>query len=251
MKQTIILLIFLFLFATLSCQVFQVNHLKIAIYTSTALGMDLLNNYVDRQLIEKPFESQLAELKKNDLNFIDHWSWQPYSKRLKNFSDYSAFLTLGLTAVYAYDDFYWLDNLMVFSQIMITQSAVCKWTKTFSKRYRPFVYDPDVSIEKKQERNTQHSFYSMHASTTFAASTFAYFCYSKLRGKNIPAAVLLYSPAAATAFLRVASGNHFFSDVVVGALAGSAISYFICESYLSDSITINIGINSINLNYEF
>lgn len=219
--------------------------------SSTALAADLLNNYADRKIIEKPSFTKLSKLNADDIPFFDRWALQTYSSKLKDVSDYTAYFTVGLAAFYAYDDFYWLDNLMVFSQIMITQSAVTKWTKTLTNRFRPFVYDDSVSIEKKQERNSQHSFYSMHSSTVFAASTFAYFYYFKLHGKNISTAVILYTPSVATAILRVASANHFVSDVVLGAIVGSGISYLICNSYLSNRFKIEISYNSFGLNYKF
>ncbi len=251
MKVIIFFLILSIVSINLFGQVFRVDRQKILLHTTAALSLDLLNNYVDRQLLEKPTEFELSQLNKNDIIFIDRWSWQPYSKNLKDFSDYSAYLTLGLVAYYTYDDYFWLDNLMVLSQVLITQSAVTKWTKTLSKRYRPFVYDNEISTEKKQARNSQHSFYSMHSSTTFAASTFAYYYHSKIHGRNIPLALLLYSPAAATAYLRVASGNHFFGDVVVGALVGSGLSYLICQSHLSNRFSVQIGFNTIRMNYKF
>lgn len=219
--------------------------------SSTALAADLVNNYADRKLIEKPSETELSLLHKNEIPSFDRWAWSPYSSELKDLSDYSAYLTIGVTAYFAYDDVFWFDNLMVFSQIMITQSAVAKWTKTITNRYRPFVYDANVSSGKKQERNSQHSFYSMHSSTVFAASTFAYYYHSSLHGQDLTAATLLYTPSVATAILRVVSGNHFVSDVVAGALVGSGISYLICQNYLNKNFNIELGYNSLFINYQF
>ncbi|MCF7814073.1 MAG: phosphatase PAP2 family protein [Candidatus Cloacimonetes bacterium] len=251
MKYKILILLLVLFSLHLSSQVFKVDRQKFLLASSTALAADLLNNYVDRKIIEKPTIDELSKLDEKDIPFFDSWALQSYSTKLKDLSDYTAYLTIGLTAFYAYDDYDWLNNLMVFSQIMITQSAVAKWTKTLSHRYRPFVYDDEVSIEKKQERNSQHSLYSMHSSTVFAASTFAYFYYSKFHGKSISTALILYTPSVATAILRVTSANHFVSDVVFGAIVGTGISYFICNSYLSDSFHVEVGYNSIGLKYKF
>lgn len=151
MKSIIIFLLFILITLNLFSQVFQVDKQKFLLASSTALAADLVNNYADRLIIEKPTLIDLSKLDENDIPFFDRWALQPYSSKLKDLSDYAAYLTIGLTAFYAYDELDWMDNLMVFSQIMITQSAVAKWTKTLTKRYRPFVYDDDVSIEKNRK----------------------------------------------------------------------------------------------------
>ena len=249
--KKIFLLISILLGVSLSAQVFQVDKTEFLALTSGFLVLDLSNNYLDDKFIDKPSETELDSLNENDVLFFDRIAFQTYSTTLKDWSDYTAIAALGIAAYTAYDQDYWLDNLMVFSEIMIAQSAVAKWTKTLSGRYRPFVYDDDVSYEKRQEYNSQHSFYSMHSSTTFAASTFAYYYHSQNSGRNIPIALLLYSPAVATAFLRVASANHFPSDVVVGAVMGSGISYLICQWHRSDTVIINLGFNSISLSLRY
>jgi membrane-associated phospholipid phosphatase len=249
--KKILLFISLLISFSLSAQVFNVNKKVFLLTISTALAADLSNNYADRKLIEKPSISDLAKLDKDNVAFFDQIAFQSYSKKLKDFSDYTAYFTLGTAAWFAFDEQYWLDNLMIYSEVMIVQSAIAKWTKTLTHRYRPFVYDDDVSSAKKQQRNSQHSFYSMHSSTVFAAATFGYYYYSQLYGRNLPLALALYVPAATTAVLRVASANHFPSDVVVGALAGSCISYFICKMHRSDKVFINFGLSSLNLEYRF
>ena len=250
MKKYIILLLMI-IYTSLSAQIFQVDRTEFLTITSGFLTLDLSNNYLDSKFIDKPSEIELASLNEDDVPFFDRIAFQPYSTTLKDWSDYTAIAALGFAAYTAYDRDYWLDNLMVFSEIMIAQSAVAKWTKTLSGRYRPFVYGDDVSLAKKQEYNSQHSFYSMHSSTTFAASTFAYYYYSQNFDRNIPIAILLYSPAVATAVLRVASANHFPSDVVVGAVIGSGISYLICQWHRSDVVVIDLGFNSIGISFRY
>jgi PAP2 superfamily len=244
-------LLLLIISTTLSAQIFKVDKTQFLTVTSGLLAIDLSNNYLDDKFIDKPSAAELASLNKDDVPFFDHIAFQPYSKSLKDWSDYTAIAAIGIATYTTYDHDYWMDNLMVFSEIMLAQSAFAKWIKTFSGRYRPFVYDDDVSLSKKREYNSQHSFFSMHSSTTFAASTFAYYYYSQNFGKNIPTALLIYSPSVATAVLRVASANHFPSDVVAGAVVGSGISYLICKLHRSDAVIINLGYNNIGLSIRY
>ncbi|HPR16668.1 MAG TPA: phosphatase PAP2 family protein [Candidatus Cloacimonadota bacterium] len=251
MKQFAFLFLLIIISAELCGQVFEVDRQKYLWSTSAALSAYFLNEYADKKITDQPSLNDLAKLDKAEIPFFDKWAWQPYSQNLDDFSDYSVFLSLGLSAFYVYDDTYWKDNVLVLSQTLISQVAVNKWIKTLARRYRPFAYDDDVSPDKKQTRNCRHSFYSLHSSTTFATATFAYFYYSKLHGKNLSVAAILYSPAVATACLRVFSGNHFLSDVVIGALAGSGISYLICRTYQSSKVSLDFGYNSLQLRYHF
>ncbi len=249
--KTIIILFFIFIFLPLSAQTFEVNKLKSFFFISSALAIDLSNNYFDRQVIEPFSEEEISNLSKDDIPFFDRWiSFSPDAK-LKDWSDYSVYLTIGSTIYLVYDEEYILDNLIVYSEILITQSAIAKWIKTITRRKRPFVYDNDVSPGKKQARNSQHSFYAMHSSTAFASATFGYYYYYDNYGANLPIAVLLFGSATVTAALRVASAQHFPSDAVMGAIIGSGISYFICKYHHSEKISVNFNFESIDLSYRF
>lgn len=229
-----------------STPVFRVNKTKSLIYSTSVLGIDLLNNYVDPQIINKPTQADVDALDQDDLPFFDQIAFQPMDENIKNLSDYTVYFTLGASVALAYDREYWLDNALVFTEVMLTQSAIAKWTKTLTSRYRPFVYDDSVSLSKKRQRNSQHSFYSMHSSTGFAAATYAYYYYYHKKGASWPVALLVYTPAAATAALRVACANHFVSDVTVGAVMGSAISYFICKLH-TEELPVEISFTPSNL----
>jgi len=215
------------------------------------LILDLSNNYFDEKILPELNENDINSLSKNDVPFFDGIAFRPYSAKLKDWSDYTIYLTIGSTVFLVYDKSYFKDNLIVLGEILLTQSAIGKWTKTLTHRKRPFVYDENISLEKKFARNSQHSFYSMHSSTAFAAATFGYYYYLDNYGKNYFIASLLFGSATATAYLRVASANHFPSDVVVGAIVGSGISYLICKYHHSAKIDWSFGINNIKVSYRF
>jgi len=250
MKKIHLLFLILFIPILLNSYIFEVDKIESLIFISSALAVDLSNNYFDRQLIEAPTE---LELNKDNVPFFDRIGLQSYSSTLKDLSDYSAYLAIGSTlfCLYESDKEVLFNNLLVFSEIMIAQSAICKWTKTFSQRYRPFVYDEVVSNDKKKERNSQHSFYSMHSSTVFAAATSGYYYYFHNYGHNILIGSILFGSASATAILRVAAAQHFPSDVIVGAVVGSGISYVICKYHQDKKLKLSFGYNSVDISYRF
>ncbi|RLC49472.1 MAG: hypothetical protein DRZ79_05935 [Candidatus Cloacimonadota bacterium] len=250
MKKKIILLLFL-IQSIVHSQTFKVNYLNSFLYLSGVGLIDLSNNYYDRKFVDNISENELENLSKTSIPFFDKIAINSYSKKLKKWSDYSVYLTLASSTILVYDDNDFKDNLIVFGEILLTQSAICKWTKTFSRRFRPFVYDEDISQDMKKRRNARHSFYSMHSSTAFAAATFGYYYYQNNYGNNLYMALFLFSSASLTSYLRVKSENHFPSDVIVGAIAGSSISYLICKKQSSNRIKIGLSPSNLKLTFYF
>jgi hypothetical protein len=226
-KLTFFLLIFIPVY--LFSQTFQIDYRKSCLYLGGVLALDLFNNYYDRNNNFSLNESEIAKILKSNIPAFDRIALRPMSKNMKDYSDYAVYFTVSSALVLTFDKNEFITNGLVFSEILLTQSMICKWTKTITLRKRPYVYDDNVSLAKKQQRNSQHSFYSSHSSTAFSAATYAYFYHTKKNGKNVPLAIFLYGSATATAVFRVLAANHFPSDVVVGALMGTGISYLICE----------------------
>ena len=249
--KKIILIVSILANGLLLSQTFKVNKLRSIIFLSSAAIVDLSNNYFDDKILPDFDQNDINLLSGNDVPFFDRIAFQPESRKLKNWSDYSIYLTIGSTLVLVYDKQDIKDNLLVLGEILLTQSAIVKWTKTITHRKRPFVYDKSISLSKKLENNSRHSFVSMHSSTAFATATFGYFYYLDNYGKNYYIAALLFGSAAATACLRVASANHFPSDVVVGAIVGSGISYLLCKYHHAERLDFSLGLDQIIVSYKF
>jgi membrane-associated phospholipid phosphatase len=86
--------------------------------------------------------------------------------------------------------------------------------------FTPFTADEDF-----------HSFPSGHASAAFALSSVL-----AARIDNPWATAALYCMATATALSRVYSGNHWFSDVVFGSLAASAVGRRIVSAFENEGL---------------
>jgi membrane-associated phospholipid phosphatase len=79
--------------------------------------------------------------------------------------------------------------------------------------FKPFAFDPDWA-----------SFPSGHATNMFAFATVIGMLWPKGR-------VLLYTLAAWIAASRVLIGEHYFTDIVVGAILGTAFPYLVRERF--------------------
>jgi membrane-associated phospholipid phosphatase len=89
-------------------------------------------------------------------------------------------------------------------------------------RVRPFASDSEPPHRDRELR----SFFSGHASRSFAAAAAATQV-TRLRGRRGSAwvAVVAFTAAAATGWLRVAADQHWATDVLAGAAAGAAVGW--------------------------
>jgi membrane-associated phospholipid phosphatase len=106
-------------------------------------------------------------------------------------------------------------------------------TKYLVQRPRPYNYHPDARVAeyaREAGKDSHVSFYSGHASTAFTAAVAgSYLFASGSNDREIKAAVWLLEMtlASATMQLRVRAGKHFYSDVLVGAVVGSAVGFLV------------------------
>jgi membrane-associated phospholipid phosphatase len=122
-------------------------------------------------------------------------------------------------------------ELFLFKKSLIYTFTITEIVKNLVKRKRP-------------DGSNDRSFFSGHTSTAFAASTYLalelnsfYNDWSLTRNNNplrisfkIASFSVLYGWAGYVGYSRIKDKKHYLSDVLVGAAAGSLISYFIYDS---------------------
>jgi membrane-associated phospholipid phosphatase len=138
---------------------------------------------------------------------------------------------LGLTALAAEHDGRQLDiagNSLVIAEAVALTGALSQIVKFAAGRERPFVHalpaDEKPLTARPADNNV--SFYSNHTSFAFALATASGTVASmrKYRLAPIVWAAGLVS-AAAVGYLRMAADRHYFTDVLAGAAAGSAVGF--------------------------
>jgi len=96
--------------------------------------------------------------------------------------------------------------------------------KSFFGRSRPFVNGDNTDFQFFQLNEPNLSFPSGHSTVAFSiASVLSY------RIDNIYASVGLYSLASATAAARMYKDKHWFSDVLLGSVIGTASGIYVCS----------------------
>ncbi|GAB4560190.1 MAG: hypothetical protein Tsb0020_06650 [Haliangiales bacterium] len=131
-------------------------------------------------------------------------------------------------------------RLLLYSESVGASLFVNNVAKYVVQRPRPYTYNEDPRVqayEVEQGKDAYLSFYSGHASTAFAAAVSGSYLFS-LGGNEEPtkATVWFFQMALATATsnLRVRAGKHFYSDVLIGAIAGSAIGFAVPALHADD-----------------
>jgi membrane-associated phospholipid phosphatase len=92
-------------------------------------------------------------------------------------------------------------------------------------RYRPYMYQGSPPAEYLSDPDRYASFPSGHATMAFASAAYlatVFAAYHPDSPLALPVALGGFLVAGATAALRVAAGQHFVTDVLVGAALGTA-----------------------------
>ena len=120
----------------------------------------------------------------------------------------------------------WGRDVVILLETFAVNYATTNVVKFAVRRPRPYSYDPDSDVADPTANDARLSFFSGHASTTFAMAA-AYASLFQARHPRsrwiAPVWVIGMSLASTTAIARVAAGKHFWTDIIVGAAVGSAV----------------------------
>lgn len=170
---------------------------------------------------------QLLPLDMSGVPAFDRAFMQPYSRSLEvggTAFELASLLTPILLLAEPADEY--LRFATMYGETLLTAYALKELGKHWFSRARPFLYYQDYPEEKIGEGDAYDSFPSGHATMAFAGAAFTSYVFATYHPDSvwkIPVTVASYSLAIATAAMRVASGNHFPSDVLTGALLGTLV----------------------------
>jgi len=124
----------------------------------------------------------------------------------------------------------WKVWAVMTSELLLINGGFNGLIKSSVLRIRPFVYNPEVDIELKTEKNARFSFYSGHTSTTASLAFFTARLFSSYL-TNTKTKTLIWIGAvtypALTGLLRLKTGRHFRTDVITGYIFGAFFGYII------------------------
>ena len=185
--------------------------------------------------VEDPHRNALEvdALNKNDLPGLDQWVTTKWNEDLDKASAVPVILSglgAGTMCLLAGSNNYFFTDAVMLGEVYLTQLGINLIVKDICGRARPYAYNRDLDYDIRTDKDNSVSFYSGHTSTTAAFSFFAATVFAQ-QSENSTAKTIVWISAATlpaiTGLMRIYSGQHFPTDVIVGYAIGAAIGYFI------------------------
>lgn len=224
----------LFSVTVASAQPFQLDLKKDLLICGAELTGEIGHTLYDHFCTDDDWDGSLFY--KTDVNAFDRYFMHSYSKALDRTGDVLVVTTAAVpfltAAAFLYTDEQYqmqdvLTEAVMFAETMAISHTVAHITKGLVLRTRPYMY---YSVDEAPEDDWNRSFYSGHTTMSFAAATFTSytFCsYFPDSAWKYPVAIASYALASATGIIRVQAGCHFATDVLTGAVMGTAIGFLV------------------------
>ena len=201
-------------------------------------GGGILSNKKDHNLTL----AQIQSLNRNSVNRFDRIATKQWSLSAAQFSNYPNRIIPALAAAVVIPQLknkQWKNAAtlgIMYTEVLLFTRGFTEIIKSTAGRTRPYLYNDAYTTQQrfdwqgKEGPVASTSFISGHSSKTFAFAVFLSKTYTDIYGRNIWSRIIWgtsLSIATATAYARVKAGVHFPTDVIAGAVVGSAIGYFI------------------------
>ena len=170
---------------------------------------------------------------KDDVNSLDRKFMNSYSKKLDRAGDLLLVASMATPAVLAATSKEeWLTCGVMYAETLLIANGIKEITKLCVTRARPYMYYDSETFPESDvdDGDWANSFPSGHGTMAFAGATFTSYTFCKYfpdSAWRFPVIAGSYAMACGTAALRLASGNHFMTDVLTGAAIGSAVGFLV------------------------
>lgn len=222
---------------------FELSLGKDSLFLTSSFALNTTVFFLEKN--QAKIEPSLQNL--SQINLFDRWAAQAYSKPLDITGDIFQYTSILLPAILlTTDNSQWFRIGLMYFETMTFAYGFKNLGKLLVNRYRPYMYFEN--FPENQDQDFRKSFPSGHTSLSFAGASFLSYVYSAYFPESkwkIPIIAGSYVLATSTAILRIASGNHFPTDVLTGALIGSlcgiGIPFFHkAETKISSSLPKNM-----------
>lgn len=209
-----------------------------ALLLPAAAGLALLGDAVapERDPLTR---ERIAVLSPGDINGFDRAAARSWSESWGTASDRGRDALVGAAALVSFAplalDGRWRDATtlgVMFVEAALLVGGATYTAKELAGRRRPWAYNTSLSVEERvalaqaDPREASRSFFSGHASAAFTLATLLSTVYADVHGRSGASDALWaasLSLAALTGYARVRAGQHYPSDVLVGAAVGAAV----------------------------
>ena len=168
---------------------------------------------------------------KSDIPNMDQFFMRPYSKPLHITGTATMALAVASPLFFvAMPPKEWPTIGTMYGETMLLANGIKEWLKLIVYRARPYMYFDNYPLDKVEKGDWSCSFPSGHTTLAFASAAFTTMVYCQCYPESVMQYVVAgvsFGLATITGALRVASGNHFLSDVLIGAIIGTACGFLV------------------------
>lgn len=187
-------------------------------------------------------------LSRTRINTIDRHATALWHPGVDKAGDFAVAALLVTPAIAGFSDLkkHNAHNLLILAgmygeNILLTLS-LCSISKALVQRHRPYSYNAAIPAKEREtlmgNSDAHRSFFSQHTALAFSSSVFLSTSMKDIYGTGWQTrTVQIASLTAATAVgvSRVISGQHFPSDVFIGAAAGGITGYLVTRLHRTGS----------------
>ncbi len=237
------------------------------IIVGVGLSSRLIANYKEDHHPLMTYD-ELTNLDRSDINRFDRGATYNWNKDSDEYSDWTRAALVASPAILVLNTAVqkeWKNCLTyaaMYMEVAVVTLGLTGLTKSIAMRKRPYLYNTNISLTEREELmkddDVFDSFFSGHTSIAFASAVFLSKTHADIYGQNHLNKILWgtsLAVASTTGFLRYKSGYHYPTDVIAGALVGSAIGYIIPVLHKKNTKTKNLSYritgDAINLTYKF
>ncbi len=188
----------------------------------------------------------------NDVMMLDWFFMQPYNGLL---DDAATILELGMLAApgafLLVPDADWLSDGLMYAETGIIAFAERTLLKKAVSRPRPYMYYDSYPQDKVDEGDWNESFPSGHTTMCFMSASYVTYMFNTRYPDSpwkLPLILSAYGLAAGTGAMRMASGNHFLTDVLAGAAVGTATGFII--PWVHDQIREKLNVKNSRISFS-
>jgi membrane-associated phospholipid phosphatase len=202
------------------------------ILLGTGIATMLATFFLDRSLPPVTID-ELNSLSRESVNRIDRSATYLYSASNARWSD----VLVGLSGVAPAGLFLLRDVRrsagtfsLMYVETFLLSTFIPQLCKRSIERYRPYAYNPEAPMFVRSKPDSRRSFFSGHTTSAFASAVFISTVYGKLTGSpkwNSYVWVGSLLSASVISYLRYASGAHFPTDILTGAIIGATIGFLV------------------------
>lgn len=224
---------------------YETDFLKDGAWITGAVGLNVLGFHL---IQNKDYltEAEVNALDKNDVWKIDRWAAGNYNPNHDELSYIPFYASFALPLAFLPSDaerHNFGQIAVLFVETMATTGAAFTITAGAIDKPRPLVYNENIAMSERTDKDAQRSFIGGHSAATSAALFFSAKIFNDFHpdSRAIP---YVWGSAAAisglTAYWRTTSGKHFLTDNLAGLAVGAAVGILIPEIHKKGSEEIDL-----------